>query len=435
MNPFSRPKLYLLLALGVFSIHLFVAALIKPSWTLTLIGDAIPCALLILAILAVSENFRYHIGLLSLFWKLTAACLFAMLLSQAYWFYYDSLRRFGTPSPVLGDSLFLIAHVFFLSALAFRPHSSAAGGDLRFRSLDFFLLTLWWLALYGYFSLPWQVVVQDFSKYNPAYYLLALIQHLVIMGALAVLWWRNADVWRRVYGHLLIAFTLIAAGNLLLSVSIDRGIYYAGGFFDTPFLLAIVWFSYVATFGSSLQPRKDTTPNRELKQTLWTARIAMLAILSLPAIGLIGYLEKNVLQAIADFRLRVVFGATLLLGALLFRKLNLLAHELVQLVRLTHDSIENLKFVQKRVTHTEKLTALGRLAAGTAHEISNPLTAILGYSELLADIPSLSPQDRQYAKTIHQHVHSAQAAVNSLRDTLRKPASPNPIVDKEDAST
>jgi hypothetical protein len=36
-----------------------------------------------------------------------------MLLSQIYWFYYDSVRQFATPSPVPGDTLFLLAHVFF----------------------------------------------------------------------------------------------------------------------------------------------------------------------------------------------------------------------------------------------------------------------------------------------------------------------------------
>ena len=80
----------------------------------------------------------------------------------------------------------------------------------------------------------------------------------------------------------------------------------------------------------------------------------------------------------------------LLLGALVYWKFNLLALELRHLVQLTRDSIENLNVVQQQVTHSEKLVALGRLAAGAAHEISNPLTAIFGYSELLTDIPSLT---------------------------------------------
>jgi signal transduction histidine kinase len=116
------------------------------------------------------------------------------------------------------------------------------------------------------------------------------------------------------------------------------------------------------------------------------------------------------------------------LGALLFWKLSLLSRQLVHLVSLTTASIENLRSVQERVSHSQKLSALGRLAAGATHEISNPLTAILGYSELLADISSLAPEDRESAQAIRKHVHLAQDAVNSLRLTLRSTASQHPIL-------
>jgi His Kinase A (phospho-acceptor) domain len=434
MNFLPRRKLYFGVSVAIFVMHLGVAAFAKPSFRLTLIGDAFPCALLIISLLAVGENFRKGSGLLPLFWKLVAAGLMMMLLSQIYWFYYDSLRQFSAPSPAPGDTIFLLAHIFFLSTLALRPHSALAGRDLRIRRLDFALLTLWWFSLYGYFSWPWQAVVVDFSKYNPAYYLLALIQHLVLIGALAVLAYRNDGAWRRLYLHLMVVFCLIATGNLLLSVLIDRGIYYAGGFFDTPFLLSIVWFTYVAELGPSLQPHVDSRPNRELKQSLWTARVAMLAVLSLPLIAFIGYYEKGIPSSVVTFRLRLVFAAMFLIGTLAFWKLNLLSRELVRLVNLTHTSVEDLKLVQNRITQSQKLAALGRLAAGATHEVSNPLTAILGYSELLADIPSLSAKDRWCAEEIQVQVHRAQTAVISLRNTLRAPASEHPGEDGKDSS-
>ena len=159
-------------------------------------GDSIPCALLIVAILAVRENFQVQRGVLPIFWKLLAAGMFQMLLSEVYWFYYDTVHRYSTPSPVIGDTLFLLAHVFFLSAFVVRPYSSTAGRDMRLRHLDFALLTLWWLTLYAYFALPWQAVIQDFTRYNPAFYLLALIQHLIIIAGLLVGWKRSAGLWR-----------------------------------------------------------------------------------------------------------------------------------------------------------------------------------------------------------------------------------------------
>jgi signal transduction histidine kinase len=158
-------------------------------------------------------------------------------------------------------------------------------------------------------------------------------------------------------------------------------------------------------------------------------------MISLPLIGLLGLFAKNVPADVANFRLRLVFGAMVLLGTLVYWKFNLLALELRQLVKLTRDSIENLSAVQQQVAHSEKLIALGRLAAGAAHEVSNPLTAIFGYSELLTDMPSLAPEDRANGELIRQQVHHAQSAVNSLRNTLRqKSPSPSLVGDKKPAS-
>jgi signal transduction histidine kinase len=278
------------------------------------------------------------------------------------------------------------------------------------------------------------VLLQDFSHYNPTYYLLALLQHTIIFIALVVLAFRKTAAWRRFYFLLAASFALIAGGNLLLSVAIDRGWYYAGSFYDTPFFLAVYALTFVAGIGSSVRPTEDFTPNRELVQSVWTARLAMSGVLSLPLLAFIGLYEKDVPAAVASFRLKFIFEATFLFGILVYLKLALLARELVRLVRLTRDSIANLNAVQQKVVHSEKLIALGRLASGAAHEISNPLTAILGYSELLTDVPSLTDDDREHASSIRQQVHHAQAAVTSLRTVLRQNSAPAPSVDKSPTS-
>ncbi|HTQ97934.1 MAG TPA: histidine kinase dimerization/phospho-acceptor domain-containing protein [Candidatus Acidoferrum sp.] len=430
----ARQKIYLALGTIIFIVHIVVAATAKSSFGLTMYGDFNSVALVFLAILATAENFRRPVGILPLFWKLFAAGMALLLLSQLYWFYFDWRRLNSTPTPVPGDAPFILANVFFLAAFALRPHSESAGRNLRIRLLDLVLLSLWWLFLYAYFSLPWQMLHQDFSHYTPSYYLLALAQHSVIILALAILGIRNHGAWRRFYLQLLVVFILIAAGNMLLSVAIETGKYYAASFYDTPFLLAVYLLIPIAANGFSLQPRPDSRPNRELIQSVWTARFAMLGMVSLPVIALLGLFAKTTPADIALFRLRLVFGAMALLGALVYWKFNLLALELRHLVKLTRDSIANLNAVQQQVTHSEKLIALGRLAAGAAHEISNPLTAIFGYSELLTDIPTLTPEDRASGERIRRQVHLAQSAVISLRNTLRQSASAVPDVEKKPAS-
>jgi signal transduction histidine kinase len=156
-----------------------------------------------------------------------------------------------------------------------------------------------------------------------------------------------------------------------------------------------------------------------------------LGVLSLPFLALLGLYEKAVPAGITAFRVKLVFEATFLVGILLYLKLAFLARELVRSVQLTRESIENLNAVQQKVMQSEKLIALGRLASGAAHEISNPLTAILGYSELLTDIPSLTAEDRGVAASIRQQVHRAQAAVASLRNVLRQNSIPVATVDKK----
>jgi len=90
-----------------------------------------------------------------------------------------------------------------------------------------------------------------------------------------------------------------------------------------------------------------------------------------------------------------------------------------------------LKALQERIAHAQKLAALGRLASGAAHEINNPLTAIFGYSGLLADNHSLSPKERRLAHEIQDQVRLAQAAISSMRaSAVGSPADkPSPTPD------
>src|SRR5215472_11253453 len=117
MNFHPRHKLIFGAAVALFLLHTFVAAFAKPSFALIIWGDSLSCAFLLLALFAVWQNLSCSSGVLQLFWKVSGSGMLLMFFSQTFWFYYDFLRRYSAPSPVSGDSLFLLSNVSFLSAL------------------------------------------------------------------------------------------------------------------------------------------------------------------------------------------------------------------------------------------------------------------------------------------------------------------------------
>jgi len=83
---------------------------------------------------------------------------------------------------------------------------------------------------------------------------------------------------------------------------------------------------------------------------------------------------------------------------------------------------ENLERAQLSLVRSEKLATVGRLAAGVAHEIGNPLTAVVGYIELLSD-GDLDPEDAaDLIRRIDREVHRIDSIVRDLLDYSRAEA-------------
>ena len=61
----------------------------------------------------------------------------------------------------------------------------------------------------------------------------------------------------------------------------------------------------------------------------------------------------------------------------------------------TMRQLEELKRTQAQLVHAEKLSAVGELASGVAHEINNPLTTILGQAHLLLEHADVTPHVRE----------------------------------------
>ncbi len=77
--------------------------------------------------------------------------------------------------------------------------------------------------------------------------------------------------------------------------------------------------------------------------------------------------------------------------------------------------IEAQRSAENRLLQAAKLAAVGEMAAGIAHELNNPLTAVTGFSELILDE---LPQDSVHRKDLEMVLHEARRAGDVVRRLL-----------------
>jgi two-component system NtrC family sensor kinase len=109
----------------------------------------------------------------------------------------------------------------------------------------------------------------------------------------------------------------------------------------------------------------------------------------------------------------------MLMGGVVFLRQHLLDRELIRLLRTSQESFEDLKHLQAQLIQSEKLASLGQLVGGAAHELNNPLTAMLGYSELLAE-SGLTEEQRTLATKIALQVKRTRVLIASLLNFARQ---------------
>ena len=80
----------------------------------------------------------------------------------------------------------------------------------------------------------------------------------------------------------------------------------------------------------------------------------------------------------------------------------------------TRQAYENLRRTQEQLLHSEKLAAVGQLISGVAHELNNPLTAILGYSQLLTSSGQMGQQGMEYADKLYKQAQRTHRIVQNL---------------------
>jgi len=86
----------------------------------------------------------------------------------------------------------------------------------------------------------------------------------------------------------------------------------------------------------------------------------------------------------------------------------------------TRQAYENLRRTQEQLLHSEKMAAVGQLISGVAHELNNPLTAILGYSQLLLSSGQMPPLGMEYSDKLYKQAQRTHRIVQNLLSFARQ---------------
>jgi two-component system NtrC family sensor kinase len=93
---------------------------------------------------------------------------------------------------------------------------------------------------------------------------------------------------------------------------------------------------------------------------------------------------------------------------------------LEQRLRELEEKTSELKDTQRQLIHGEKLASVGRLAAGVAHEIGNPLSAILGLVELLREGGLPHEAGAEFLERIQRETERIHRIIRDLLDFSRR---------------
>ena len=404
-----------------------LAAFFLPrSFGLTAFSDISQSLLLLSGALAFVPIALHSRGRVRLFWSLIVLGLTFWLAYQMFWTYYEVILRRDVPDLCAWDVVLFLHMVPLMAALGIRPQFSRDEYSARVGRLDFALLLVWWFYLYVLIVMPWQYVVPDVPAYNRYLSDVYVAEKLVLLTALLGSWGASKGEWRRVYASLFAMSFCYSAASTLANWAIARKTYYTGSFFDIPLFAAMASLTWIA-LRTRFETLEADARGGSSAYGVWVARCSMIAVFSLPLFA-VWAMSDDIPPRIRIFRVSLTLLAAFCMGVIILLRQKILDRELVRLLDHSSAAFEQLKRLQSQILQSEKLASIGQLVGGAAHELNNPITAMLGYSDLLLNTP-LTAEQKPLAAKIGQYVRRTKSLVASLISFARQAPAPKAPLD------
>jgi signal transduction histidine kinase len=423
----QRSYFWLAAVAGLLAALVLAALLLPQSFRLTAFSDLVQCILLISAAASFVPLVLHSKGRVRLFWSLLTLGISFWLLYQLLWTYFEVVMRRDVPDLFSGDIILFLHIVPLMAALALRPHVPRDEYAARVGRLDFALLLMWWFYLYVLLVIPWQYVVADVAAYNRHLNAVYVTEEIAFLLALVACWMTSKGRWRNLYGSLFGMSVCYAASSTVMNWAIGRKVYYSGSFYDVPYVAAMAWLTWI---GLRTRVEKPTSDAREASTLygVWIARCSMISVFSLPVFAAWAMSDPAVPSRVRIFRISLTLIAAFFMGVMVLVRQRLLDRELTQLLEHSQESFDSLKYLQAQILQSEKLASIGQLVGGAAHELNNPITAMLGYSDMLLSTP-LTVEQRPLAARIGQYVRRTKSLVASLISFARQSPAPKSPID------
>lgn len=90
------------------------------------------------------------------------------------------------------------------------------------------------------------------------------------------------------------------------------------------------------------------------------------------------------------------------------------------LLEETREAYQSLRLAQAQLLQSEKMAAVGQLISGVAHELNNPLTAILGYTQLLKSEAIANTRGSDYLEKLNKQAQRTHRIVQNLLSFSRQ---------------